>query len=83
MSTKSHRKSFAADVAFECEETGVVPVSAYDNSGELYSGPAEGDFGAAYWTGQFVAGRPHGKFSVFWGGIQGGDVCFQDGEQVN
>jgi hypothetical protein len=78
----AERTSRPEDVRFEYEENQVVPVAAHTRSGEPYSGNAEGAVGAADWSGPFVAGRPHGAFRIFWGGIKGGTVIFERGEIV-
>ncbi len=70
------------EVVFTYQENWVVPISAIDGAGAPYTGHARGQKESVEWDGPFVAGRPHGKFSILWGGRDGGEVYFEHGKQV-
>ena len=66
-------------VSFKYKKNSALPVGATDSAGEPYSGPASGSIGVVDWTGYFVNGVPHGRFSWLYGGIHGHEAIFQHG----
>ncbi|MEC5400087.1 hypothetical protein [Uliginosibacterium sp. H1] len=68
--------------SFEYDGVSSVPILALGRNGKPYTGKAHGAHGSADWGGFFQDGRPHGRFSIMWGGQRGEYWVFEHGTRV-
>jgi hypothetical protein len=67
----------------EYDHSSAVPRFATHPSGRPYTGKASGTMDVVDWQGEFVDGRPHGVFRIFWGDRMSSTCSYEHGKVVS